>query len=63
LALNHDDREVADIFGELIRMKINVRAIGQELTEAGVDKFVASYDELLRTVEKKRVLLAETSAA
>ena len=63
LALHHDDREVADIFGELIRMKINVRAIGQELTEAGVDKFVASYDELLRTVEKKRVLLAETSAA
>jgi transaldolase len=63
LALNHDDGEVADIFGELIRMKINVRAIGQELTEAGVDKFIVSYDALLHTLEKKRVLLAETSAA
>jgi transaldolase len=63
LALNHDDGEVADIFGELIRMKINVRAIGQELTEAGVDKFIVSYDALLHTLQKKRALLAETSAA
>jgi transaldolase len=63
LALHADDGEVADIFGELIRMKINVRAIGQELTEAGVDKFVASYDELLETLEKKCALLSQTSAA
>ena len=58
VTLREDDPEVEDIFGKLIRMKINVRAIGQELTEAGVDQFAASYDELLRTLDKKRVLLA-----
>lgn len=63
LALREDDPDVQDIFAKLIRMKINVRSIGQELTEAGVDQFAASYDELLRTLDKKRVMLAETSAA
>jgi transaldolase len=44
-------------------MEINLHSIGQELTDEGVEKFMASYDELIETLSQKRTTLAQTEAA
>jgi hypothetical protein len=35
-------------------MEINLRSIGLELTEEGVEKFEQSYDDLVRLLDEKR---------
>ena len=54
LTLGDDHTESEEVMGQLLAMEINLRSVGQELTEQGVDKFQKSYDELLQALEKKR---------
>jgi transaldolase/transaldolase/glucose-6-phosphate isomerase len=43
-----------EIAGRLLAMEINLRSIGLELTEEGVEKFEQSYDDLVRLLDEKR---------
>jgi transaldolase len=63
VALGANEREAEEIHGQLLRMEINLRSVGQELTEEGVEKFEKSYDELIQALEKKRKTLLQTRAA
>jgi transaldolase len=54
--------EAAEVVGRLEAMEINLRSIGSELTEQGVEKFEKSYDELIRALEKKRAALLASAA-
>lgn len=63
LALGDSSPEAEEIHGKLLRMEINLRSVGQELTEEGVDKFVTSYDKITAALDKKRSQMAETKAA
>lgn len=63
ITLGQDEDQAAEVVGRLHEMEINLRSIGQELTEEGVDKFIQSYDELIHALDKKRSSLADTSAA
>jgi transaldolase len=62
-ALADDERSAGDVIGKLVSMGISLSAIGQELTEDGVEKFIHSYDELIKAIDKKRASLARTEAA
>jgi transaldolase len=62
-SLGENDAEAEEIVGKLLRMEINLRSIGQELTEEGVDKFIASYDQLIAALDAKRTRIAETRVA
>lgn len=53
LALPGDKAENEEVIGRLQAMAINLRSIGMELTEEGVEKFEKSYDGLIRTLERK----------
>jgi transaldolase len=53
VALTEDTEYAQDTVGKLVRMGINLHAIGMELTDQGVDKFVQSYDELIEGLKKK----------
>jgi hypothetical protein len=44
-------------------MNINMRSVGMELTEEGVEKFESSYDNLIASLERKRRTLQQKSAA
>jgi transaldolase len=54
MALGKGEDEAEEVVGKLLAMEINLKSIGQELTEEGVDKFVASYNELLQALDKTR---------
>jgi transaldolase len=54
--------EAEEVAGRLEAMEINLRSIGAELTEQGVEKFEKSYDELVRALEKKRATLLASAA-
>lgn len=62
LKLDDDGVEAEEIAGKLLAMQINLRSIGLELTEEGVEKFGKSYDELLRALESKRDTLLQRAA-
>lgn len=51
------------VIGRLQAMEINMRAIGMELTEQGVEKFEKSYDNLIASLDQKKTALQEQSAA
>lgn len=56
--------EAEEVVGKLQAMEINLRSIGMELTEQGVEKFEKSYDDLISSLDtKRRSLLRESSAA
>ncbi|HKW19183.1 MAG TPA: transaldolase [Terriglobales bacterium] len=63
LALPGDVAEDQEVIGKLLAMEINLRSIGAELTEQGVEKFTNSYDDVLSTLDKKRRALLQKSAA
>lgn len=63
LGKNEAEAEAEEVQGELLKMEINLRSIGQELTEEGVDKFIASYDQLIAALDKKKGQVAETRVA
>lgn len=52
-ALPGDAADNEEVIGRLLAMDINLRSIGMELTEEGVEKFEKSYDGLIRTLEHK----------
>src|SRR5438270_10299378 len=55
--------EAEDVIGKLQAMEINMRSIGMELTEQGVEKFEKSYANLMAALDTKRAMLKEKSAA
>jgi transaldolase len=55
--------EAEEVIGRLQKMEINMRSIGMELTEEGVEKFEKSYDALIASLDRKRKALLEKSAA
>jgi transaldolase len=63
VALGQNENEAEEVVGKLLEMDINLRSIGQELTEQGVEKFIQSYDELIQALDKKIAALARTEAA
>ena len=63
VTLGQNDEEAEEVQGKLLSMEINLRSIGQELTDEGVDKFIASHNELLATLDNKRAALSKPRAA
>jgi transaldolase len=63
IALPGDEREAEDVIGKLQALEINMRAVGMELTEEGVEKFEKSYDNLIASLDQKRRMLQQKSAA
>jgi transaldolase len=55
--------DAEEVVGRLQAMEINLRSIGVELTEEGVEKFERSYDELISSLDNKRRALLNQSAA
>lgn len=62
VTLGDAEQDAEEVVGKLLAMDINLMAIGQELTEEGVDKFVASQDEALRALKQKRTTLTDKAA-
>jgi transaldolase len=54
--------EAEEIVGRLLALDINLRSIGSELTEEGVEKFEKSYGQLLRTLEERQRTLRKSAA-
>jgi transaldolase len=63
VTLGQDDEAAEEVQGRLLAMEINLRSIGQELTDQGVDKFKASYNEVMAALEKKRASILQLRAA
>lgn len=57
VALGEDATAAQDVVGQLVKLGINLHSIGQELTDEGVEKFIASYDELIQALKSKRASL------
>ena len=55
--------DAEEVAGRLQAMEINLRSIGMELTEEGVEKFEKSYDDLLSSLDNKRKALLNQRAA
>lgn len=55
--------EAEEVIGKLQAMEINMRSVGMELTEEGVEKFEKSYDDLVASLDRKRMMLQQKSAA
>jgi len=55
--------EAEDVIGTLQALEINMRSVGMELTEEGVEKFEKSYANLIASLDQKRTILQENSAA
>ena len=47
--------EAEDVIGKLQALEINMRSIGMELTEQGVEKFEKSYGNLIAALDSKRM--------
>ncbi len=62
-ALLEDVADAEEVIGKLEAMEINLRSVGIELTEQGVEKFEDSYQHLLKTLEDKRRSLVGNKAA
>ena len=63
LALPGDECEAEEVIGRLQALEINMRSVGMELTEEGVEKFEKSYDNLIASLDQKRRMLQQKSAA
>jgi transaldolase len=63
LALPGNEREAEEVIGRLQAMEINMRSIGMELTEEGVEKFQKSYENLIASLDQKRRMLQQKPAA
>jgi transaldolase len=63
ISLLDGQSEAEDVIGKLQAMEINMRSIGMELTEQGVEKFENSYANLIAVLDTKRMMLKEKSAA
>ena len=61
VALGQDEPEAQDVVGQLVGLGINLHSIGQELTDEGVEKFIASYDELIAALERRRATLVKAA--
>jgi transaldolase len=61
--LLENQSEAEEVIGKLQAMEINMRSIGMELTEEGVEKFEKSYANLITALDNKRMMLKEESAA
>jgi transaldolase len=59
LALGESEDDAKDVVGSLVGMAINLSSVGLELTEEGVDKFMAGYDHAIQALEQKRATLAK----
>lgn len=55
--------DAEEIAGRLLAMNVNLRSIGMELTEEGVEKFEKSYDDLIHLLAEKQRSFASTRAA
>ena len=55
--------EAEEVIGKLQALEMNMRSIGMELTEQGVEKFEKSYDNLMTSLDRKRAMLQLKSAA
>jgi transaldolase len=55
--------EAEEVIGKLEALEINMRSVGMELTEEGVEKFEKSYSNLIAALDQKRTMLQENSAA
>jgi transaldolase len=55
--------DAEEVVGRLQAMEINLRSIGMELTEEGVEKFEKSYDDLVTSLDNQRKALFNKSAA
>lgn len=60
-ALIENPEQSEEVVGRLQELGIRLRSIGQELTEEGVEKFVASYDEALKTLDRQRASLVKAA--
>jgi transaldolase len=61
IALAENEQQAQDVVGQLVELGINLKSIGEELTQEGVEKFVASYDELIAALDKKRTSVAKAA--
>jgi transaldolase len=59
--LTEDTKEAGDVVGRLVGLNIRPSLIGLELTTEGVEKFIASYDELIAALDRKRSALARAA--
>jgi transaldolase len=61
-ALSPNAAEAEETIGKLLAMEINLRSIGMELTEQGVEKFEKSFDQLMQAIDAKRGGIAKSAA-
>jgi transaldolase len=61
IALSEDTTEAGDVVGRLLELDIRLTSIGLELTNEGVEKFIASYDQLVEALDRKRASLAKAA--
>jgi len=61
-SVHQDEKEAEEVIGRLVAMEINMRSIGMELTEEGVEKFEKSYDQLIHSLDEKRNTLTANAA-
>ncbi len=50
--------EARDTFDRLSALGIDMNDVTDELLREGVEKFAASFDELIETIDSKRAVLA-----
>jgi transaldolase len=55
--------EAEEVIGKLQALELNMRSIGMELTEEGVEKFQKSYNNLMASLDSKRMVLKQKSVA
>jgi hypothetical protein len=55
--------DAEEVAGRLQAMEVNLRSIGMEFTEEGAEKFEKSYDDLLSSLDNKRMALLNQGAA
>jgi hypothetical protein len=55
--------QAEEILGALLKLDINLKSVGQELTDEGVETVERSYDDLIRALEDRRAAHGPQSAA
>lgn len=63
VTLGQEDNKAEEVHGRLLALGINLRSIGQELTDEGVDQFIASSDQVLAAISEKRKSITQKQAA
>jgi transaldolase/glucose-6-phosphate isomerase len=57
--LEEEVDEARQVLGRLSELDIDIDAVTQQLEDEGVDKFIASYDQLMTTLKEKRIATLE----